>query len=154
MGSIGRKCPAPTSSRQPPSSVYIEWHQVYKIGGRYVLLYEGYNGGTRWGADVATSSSLTTGWKKAPENLIDQTKWPNYSDETMFHVATPAIYNINNKWYMYFQAAHAGEYGIQHWALWGIECDDVVKKLSIGPRNRPADKSWGGEEERMTCVSR
>ena len=48
--------------------------------------------------------------RKPPSKLIDQTKWPNYSDETMFHVATPAIYSINNKWYMYFQAARAGEY--------------------------------------------
>ena len=112
-----------------PEQKYIEWHQVYKLGDRYLLLYEGYNGGTRWGADVATSSSLTGDWKKAPVNLFDQAKWPNYSDETMFHVATPAIYNFNNKWYMYFQAAPSGEYINQHWALWGIECDDVVKKL-------------------------
>ncbi len=116
-----------------PEQVFIEWHQVYKIGNRYVMFYEGYNGGTRWGADVATSSSLTTGWKKAPVNLFDQTKWPNYSDETMFHVATPAIYNINNRWYMYFQAAHSGFYITQRWAMWCIECDDVVKKTSIAP---------------------
>jgi predicted GH43/DUF377 family glycosyl hydrolase len=124
------KVPGPDLLAAAPEQLYIEWHQVYKIGDRYVLLYEGYNGGTRWGADVATSSSLTKGWKKAPVKLIDQTKWPGYSDEAMFHVATPAIYNINDKWYMYFQAAHAGEYTVQHWALWGIECNDVVKKLT------------------------
>ena len=116
-----------------PEQLYIEWHQVYKIGDRYVLLYEGYNGGTRWGAQVATSSRLTKGWKKAPQFLIDQTKWSNYSDETMFHVATPAIYNINNKWYMFFQAAHSGEYSSQHWHLWGIECSAIVTKLSAAP---------------------
>jgi predicted GH43/DUF377 family glycosyl hydrolase len=116
-----------------PEQLFIEWHQVYKIGDRYVMLFEGYNGGTRWGAEVATSSSLTKGWKKAPQFLFDQTKWKNYSEETMFHVATPAIYNLDNKWYMYFQAAHSGEYGGQHWALWGIECDEVLKKQSIVP---------------------
>ena len=116
-----------------PEQLYIEWHQVYKIDDLNVLLYEGYNGGTRWGAEMATSSSLTKDWNKAHMKMIDQTKWPNYSDETMFHVATPAFYNINHKWYMYFQAAHAGEYGGQHWALWGVECDDVVKKLSVAP---------------------
>jgi hypothetical protein len=114
-----------------PEQQCIEWHQVYKIDGRYVLLYEGYNGGTRWRANVATSSSLTKEWKKTPANLFDQTKWPNYSDKTMFHVATPAIYNLNNKWYSYFQAAPAGEYMSQHWALWGIECDDVFRKLLV-----------------------
>jgi hypothetical protein len=116
-----------------PEQRYIEWHQVYKIGNRYVMFYEGYNGGTRWGADVATSLNLTKDWKKSSVNLFDQTKWANYSDDTMFHVATPAIYNINNKWHMYFQAAsksgHPGGYTRQNWALWGIECDAEVRQL-------------------------
>jgi len=116
-----------------PESVYIEWHQTYKIGGRYVMFYEGYNGGIRWGANVATSSSLTAGWRKLPVDLINQTRWPNYSDETLFHVATPAIYQLNHQWYMYFTAAHSGYYINQHWALWGIECDEVVKKISLIP---------------------
>jgi hypothetical protein len=127
------KMPGPDLLTAAPEQRYIEWHQVYKIGNRYVMLYEGYNGGTRWGADVATSSILTTGWKKAPVNLLDQTKWPNYSGETMFHVATPAIYNINGKWYMYFQAARAGDYGWQRWSGWCMECDDVIEKLSVAP---------------------
>ncbi len=111
-----------------PESQYIEWHQVYKIKNQYVMLYEGYNGGTRWGADVAISSSLTSGWKKAPIDVFDQTKWTGYSDETMFHVATPAIYQIKGKWYLYFQAAHSGYYIKQHWALWAMECNQVVTK--------------------------
>lgn len=113
-----------------PESAYIEWHQIYKIGKRYVMLYEGYNGGTRWGADVAISSNLTSGWKKAPVTLIDQTKWSNYSDDSLFHVATPAIYKFNRKWYLYFQAAHSGYYIKQHWALWGMECDEVLNRIS------------------------
>ncbi len=124
------KIVGPDLIRAAPEQAAIEWHQVYKIGKTYVLLYEGYNGGARWGPDFATSSSLTKGWKKAPTKLVDQTKWPNYSDKTMFHVATPAIYKINAKWHMFFQAAPAGEYMSQHWALWGIECDDVLKKLA------------------------
>lgn len=113
-----------------PEQLYLEWHQVYKIGNRYVLLYEGFNGGKRWGAELATSLSLTSGWQKAPQYLIDQTKWPNYSDETMFQVATPAIYRINHKWYMYFQATRPGFYCNQHWSLWCIECDDAIRELS------------------------
>lgn len=128
------KQPGPDLLRSAPEQRYIEWHQVYKIGDRYVMLYEGYNGGTRWGADVATSSSLTTGWQKQPVNLFDQTKWPHYSDETMFHVATPAIYNINHTWYLYFQGAHSGTYGLQYWASWCIECDAVVRQLLAAPK--------------------
>jgi hypothetical protein len=124
------KVPGPDLLTAAPEQLYIEWHQVYKIGNRYVLLYEGYNGGTRWGAQVATSSSLTSGWKKMPVHLIDQTKWSGYTD-TFFHVATPAIHNINNRWYLYFVAAHSGrEYGWQHWDMWCIGCDDIVKKIS------------------------
>ncbi len=117
--------------RAAPESVYIEWHQIYKIGKRYVMLYEGYNGGTQWGADVAISSSLTSRWKKAPITLIDQTKWSNYSDEFLFHVATPAIYQFKRKWYLYFQAAHSGFYIKQHWALWGMEFDEVLSRILV-----------------------
>jgi hypothetical protein len=118
-----------------PEQRYIEWHQVTKIGDRYVLLYEGYHGGTRWGACVATSSSLTDGWKKAPASLFDQTKWPGYSDATMFHVATPALYRIDGTWYLFFQGAQAGDYGWQRWSGWCFECSDVVRRLAVPPTN-------------------
>ena len=98
-----------------------------------MILYEGYNGGARWGADVAVSTDLATGWKKAPVTLIDQTKWSNYSDKTMFHVATPAIYRLNEKWHLYFQAAPAGYYIMQNWSLWGVECAELVGNISRLP---------------------
>lgn len=123
------KTPGPDLLTAAPESRYIEWHQVCRIGNRYVMLYEGYNGGTRWGADVATSANLTSGWTKAPTSLIDQTCWPNYSDQALFHVATPAVYKIGGKWRLYFQAAPAGYYIKQHWTLWGMDCDDVIEKL-------------------------
>ncbi len=116
-----------------PESLYIEWHQVYKIGRRYVMLYEGYNGGTRWGADIAVSDRLTSGWKKAPIGLVDQTRWANYSDDRLYHVATPAIYRIRDHWYLYFQAARSGFYIRQNWALWGWQCDDLLKEVLALP---------------------
>ncbi|HYG76738.1 MAG TPA: hypothetical protein VEK08_17165, partial [Planctomycetota bacterium] len=112
-----------------PESQYYEWHQVYKISDRYVMLIEAYNGGTRWRANIAVSSKLTTGWKKAPIELIDQTKWPKYADEKQFHVATPAIYKLQDKWYMYFQAAPKGPYIVQNWSLYGIDFDPYMKKI-------------------------
>ena len=92
------KEPGPDLLTAAPEAQYFEWHQVYKIGERYVMLLEGYNGGKRWGPDVAISASLASGWKKLSISLIDQTTWPGYSDDTEFHVATPAIYQINGKW--------------------------------------------------------
>lgn len=124
------KAPGPDLLAAGPESRYLEWHQVYKLGGRYVMIYEGYNGGTRWGADVAVSDSLTNGWKKAPVNLIDQTTWKGYSDQAMFHVATPALYQLNGKWHLYVQAAPAGYYIMQHWSLWGMECEDLMRRIA------------------------
>jgi hypothetical protein len=124
------KLPGPDLLTGAPETRYCEWHQVLKIDNHYVLLYEGYNGGTRWGADVATSTGLTAGWQKLPLGLVDQTKWPGYCDATQFHVATPAIYRIDKKWYMYFVCARGeGEYGWQRWAMWCVQCDGLVREI-------------------------
>ena len=122
------KVPGPDLLTSAPESLYIEWHQVQRIGERFVMIYEGYNGGTRWGADLAMSTSLTAGWKKAPVDLIDQTRWADYADTTMFHVATPALYPFGGKWQLYVQAAPAGAYYSQHWTLWGLEVDELMKR--------------------------
>ena len=111
-----------------PESRYLEWHQIYKSGKQWVMFYEGYNGGTRWGADIAFSNSLTSGWQKRPIKQIDQTKWGNYSDALMYHVATPAIYHIGHRWILYFQAASSGFYSVQHWALYGLELKGFPEK--------------------------
>ncbi len=129
-GKHWKKEPGPDLLTAGPEAKYFEWHQVYKIGENYVLLLEGYNGGTRWGPDVAISANLTSGWKKLPVSLIDQTTWPGYSDETEFHVATPAIYQINGKWYLFVQAAHSGYYIVQHWAMYCVELDDIAAKIA------------------------
>jgi hypothetical protein len=126
------KAPGPDLLTAAPEQQYIEWHSTIRVGNRYVLLFEGYNGGTRWGAEVAVSDRLTSGWKKLPNKLLDQTKWPGYSDGAMFHAATPAIYSWGGKWYLYVQAAPAGYYINQPWSLWVVDCDDV-----LAPHLRP-----------------
>jgi hypothetical protein len=128
-GKAWTKAPGPDLLTAAPESLYIEWHQVSKIDGRYVLLYEAYNGGQRWVADVATSAELTRGWKKAPVSLIDQTRWPAYADDTMYHVATPALYRVGGKWHLYFQAAPKGPYLVQRWTMGCLEADAVVAGL-------------------------
>jgi hypothetical protein len=130
-GIVWTKTVNPDLLTAAPESRYIEWHQIYKIGDRYVMMYEAYNGGVRWRANVAVSSRLTEGWKKLPVTSIDQMEWPTYSDQTYFHVATPALYQIGTKWYLFFQAAPRGAYSIQHWTLWGMECDDVAQETQI-----------------------
>ena len=120
------KVPGPDLLSAAPEQKYIEWHTTIRVGHRYVMLFEGYNGGTRWGADVAVSDRLTSGWKKLPTNLLDQTTWPDYSDATMFHVATPAIHNWGGRWFLYIQAAPAGYYINQPWSLWAVDIDDAL----------------------------
>ena len=128
-GKAWKKEPGPDLLSAGPESKYYEWHQVYKIDGRYVMMLEAYNGGTRWRANAATSTMLTRGWTKAPIDLIDQTRWPGYSDDSQFHVATPAIYKLNGKWHLYVQAARSGFYSSQRWAMYAIEADEVMKKV-------------------------
>lgn len=121
------KEPGPDLLSAAPEQKYIEWHSTIRVGNRYVMLFEGFNGGTRWGAEVAVSDRLSSGWKKLPARLIDQTRWPGYSDRTMFHVATPAIYTWGGRWFLYVQAAPGGgPYTEQPWDLWVVDCDDAL----------------------------
>ena len=128
-GKQWKKEPGPDLLSAGPESQYYEWHQIYKIGERYVMLLEAYNGGKRWRANIAMSSNLAGGWTKLPIDLIDQTKWRGYSDDKKFHVATPAIYKINGKWFLYVQAAHSGFYIVQNWAMYGVEFDEYMKQM-------------------------
>ncbi|MGD0089030.1 MAG: hypothetical protein ABSE73_03850 [Planctomycetota bacterium] len=43
--------------------------------------------------------------------------------------ARPPRIGLNNKWYMYVQAAHSGYYIVQHWAMYGIEFDDYMSRI-------------------------
>ena len=62
-----------------------------------------------------------------------QTKWEGlYRDDTLFHVATPAFYQIQGKWYLYAQACPLpanGNYIDGHWDLWCIACDRLIPTL-------------------------
>jgi len=135
-GKTWRKQPGADLLKAGPESKYYEWHQVYKINDRYVMLVEAFNGGTRWRANVAISTKLTEGWKKAPIDLIDQVTWPKYTDETQFHIATPAVYNIQGKWYMYVQAAHSGYYIVQNWAMYALDFDAYMKTILALPLDK------------------
>ena len=62
-----------------------------------------------------------------------QTKWAGlYRDETIYHVATPAMYQIEGKWYLYAQACplpENGNYIDGHWDLWCFTCDRLIPTL-------------------------
>ena len=57
------------------------------------------------GAVVAVSRAPDTGWKQLDVDTLLQTNWPGvYSDDTIYHVATPAFYEFGGRWFLYTQA--------------------------------------------------
>jgi len=49
-----------------------------------------------------------------------------YSDDTMFHVATPAFLPVNDRWFLYVQACPlpaTKNYIDGRWDLWAFACD-------------------------------
>jgi hypothetical protein len=113
---------------------YYEWHQAFKIGGTYFLSIEvGISAGKRWRPVIAVSKDPATGWKQTDVNAVLQTKWEGlYGDDTIYHVATPAFYQIGGKWYLYAQACPLpgnGNYTDGHWDLWCFACDRLIPTL-------------------------
>jgi hypothetical protein len=126
---------------------YYEWHQVYRIGGTYVLSIEvGTTAGKRWRPVIAVSKQPASGWAQLDVDALLQTKWEGlYHDDTLYHVATPAMYQIEGKWYLYSQACPLpanGNYIDGHWDLWCVACDHMIPTLpgceSIYIPGRPA----------------
>jgi len=113
---------------------YYEWHQAVKIGDSYVLSIEvGTEQGTRWRPVIAVSQQPDKGWVQLDVDTVLQTKWEGiYHDETIFHVATPAFYQIEGKWYLYTQACPlpANRYYIDgQWDLWCFACEREIPTL-------------------------
>ena len=119
---------------QSTPGAYYEWHQVSKIGGTYVLAIEvGTSAGKRWRPVIAVSQHPATGWAQMDADALLQTKWEGlYRDDTIYHVATPALYQISGKWYLYAQACPLpanGNYIDGHWDLWCVACDRLISTL-------------------------
>jgi hypothetical protein len=119
---------------QSTPSAYYEWHQISKIGSTYVLSIEvGVSAGQRWRPVIAVSKAPDSGWVQLDVDTVIQTKWQGlYRDDRMFHVATPAFYQIEAKWYLYSQACPLPtnrNYIDGQWDLWCMACDRLVPTL-------------------------
>ncbi len=107
---------------------YYEWHQLFKVADTYVLSMEvGPNCGERWRTVLAVSRHPDRGWEQLDVDTVLQTRWPGiYSDDTMFHVATPAFVPVNGRWFLYVQACPlpaTNNYIDGRWDLWAFACD-------------------------------
>jgi hypothetical protein len=114
---------------------YYEWHQISKIGGTYVLAIEvGTEKGKRWRPVIAVSQRPDSGWVQLDVDTVLQTKWEGiYSDDSIFHVATPAFYEIEGKWYLYTQACPRPANDIYtdgHWDLWCFSCEREIPTVA------------------------
>jgi len=113
---------------------YYEWHQIMKVGGTYVLTIEvGTEKGKRWRPVIAVSQHPAVGWVQLEVDTVLQTKWEGlYRDETMYHVATPAFYQMGERWYLYVQACPLPanrNYIDGHWDMWAVACDRRIPTL-------------------------
>ncbi|NUM52965.1 MAG: hypothetical protein HUU46_04915 [Candidatus Hydrogenedentes bacterium] len=109
-------------------NAYYEWHQIQKIENTYVLCIEvGIEQGKRWRPVLAVSTDPAEGWTQIDVDTMLQTKWEGlYGDNTLYHVATPALYSIENKWYLFCQACgRPGNdvYTDGAWEMWAVECN-------------------------------
>ncbi len=110
------------------SNAYYEWHQIFKTGKTYVLCIEvGVDHGARWRPVLAVSRNPLQGWVQLDLDIMLQTKWTGfYNDLTLFHVATPALYLIGGKWFLFAQACGKPDndnYIDGAWEMWGITCE-------------------------------
>ncbi|MBX7257701.1 MAG: hypothetical protein K1Y02_15175 [Candidatus Hydrogenedentes bacterium] len=112
-------------------NAYYEWHQVFKLGNTYVLCIEvGIEHGQRWRPVLAVSTDPVKGWTQLDVDTMLQTKWTGlYDDKSMYHVATPALYRIDGKWYLFVQAC--GRPGNDNyidgaWEMWAVACERKI----------------------------
>ena len=113
---------------------YYEWHQFLKVDDIYILCIElGIEYGKRWRPALVVSKNPVKGWKQLDPETMLQTKWTGlYDDTKLYHVATPALYQIEGKWYLFVQACGRpanDNYIDGGWEMWGIVCDKKIPTL-------------------------
>jgi len=116
---------------QSTPNAYYEWHQIFKVENTYVLCIEvGIEHGVRWRPVHAVSTHPTQGWRQLDPDTMLQTQWQGlYTDSTLYHVATPALYQIEGKWCLYIQACGRpanDNYIDGAWEMWAIECNHKI----------------------------
>lgn len=79
------------------------------------------------------STHPARGWVQLDVDTLLQTKWTGlYNDRTLYHVATPALYKIAGRWYLFAQACGrpaSNNYIDGAWEMWCIECNHTLRGL-------------------------
>lgn len=99
-------------------STHLEWHQIQQTpDGTFLLVAECYDG-TTWTIGAATSPTITGAFTKQASPIFK----PSGVDGTFdkIHVATPAIFQLNGEWYLFYCGSHlqpGPSYNNSYWSV-------------------------------------
>lgn len=100
-------------------SQYKEWHQIIQSPDGTFMLVAECNDSSQWTIGAATSSSLTGVFTKQSAPIFAGSG--NQYDFDSNHVATPAIYNLGGKWFLFYCGTNAprggSSYSLGYWSM-------------------------------------
>jgi hypothetical protein len=96
----------------------LEFHQLYKIGSTYLIVYESGGAAVDWDIRLATSSSPSSAFTRSTHNPFF-VKSATVGAFDRYHVATPNIMAINGFYYLMYCGAmdHDQPFGTNHWQM-------------------------------------
>jgi hypothetical protein len=100
------------------SPKFIEWHQVFKLGPTYVMVYEMGQFDTNWTIGLAKAASAGSAFEKSSKNpILAGSAIPGRFDR--YHVATAAVFQASGKWYLIYcgSADREQPFVANHWSL-------------------------------------
>lgn len=93
---------------------YVEWHHVFKLDGKYVFTVECYDGAV-WSAGMGYSTTYNGAVVKEQSPIFTKSGVSGAFDQ--YQVATPALYNLNQKWYLFYQGGNNSDYTQATWDM-------------------------------------
>jgi hypothetical protein len=97
---------------------FIEWHQVFKLGSDYVIVYETGSEDTDWTIGLAKATTAGSAFAKSAKNpILAGSGIPGRFDR--YHVATAAMFQASGIWYLMYCGASDHEFPVtsNHWSL-------------------------------------
>ena len=100
------------------SPKFLEWHQVFKLGSDYVMVYETGSYSVDWTIGLARASAAGAPFVKSVKNpILAGSGIAGRFDR--YHVATPAFFRAGGRWYLMYTGASDFEqpFGYNHWSM-------------------------------------
>jgi hypothetical protein len=95
---------------------FLEWHQVFKLGANYVVVYETGDFVTPWTIRLATTTIAGGVFTKSAKNpILAGSDIVGRFDR--YHVATAPFFQAAGKWYLIYCGAGEQPFDYSHWSL-------------------------------------